>query len=93
MNLALRVADEAHFHIPAVGEVLPTPTPTSSKMDINTASVEELQTLHGIGEQKAGDIVEYQQQNGPFSRVEDLLKVSGIGPATLEDIREFITVR
>ena len=54
--------------------------------------MEELQTLRGIGEQKAGDIVHYREENGLFSRVEDLLKVSGIGSKTLEDLRPLITV-
>ncbi|MBF8267134.1 MAG: comEA [Dehalococcoidia bacterium] len=94
VNQALRVADEAHFHIPAIGEVIPTPTATSvpGKVNINTASVGELQALPGIGEVKAGAIVEYRQKNGSFSRVEDLLLVPGIGPTTLENIRDSITV-
>ena len=93
VNLALRVTDQAHFHIPVVGEVLPTPTPSPYKINVNTAPAEELQTLPGIGEQRAADIVEYRQQNGPFSRVEDLLNVNGIGPTILEDIRESVTVQ
>ena len=93
VNLALRVTDEAHFYIPRIGEAVPTPSPGSGKVNINTASVEELQTLRGIGVVKATDIVEYRQANGPFSRVEDLLLVPGIGPKTLEDLREFIAVR
>ncbi|MFH1560266.1 MAG: helix-hairpin-helix domain-containing protein [Chloroflexota bacterium] len=92
VNLALRVMDEAHFYIPRIGEAIPTASPVPGKVNINTASVEELQVLYGIGVEKASDIVEYRQKNGPFSRVEDLLLVSGIGSKTLEDLREFITV-
>ena len=68
-------------------------SPAGGLVNINTASVEELQTLRGIGEQKAGDIVHYREENGPFARVEDLLKVSGIGPTTLENLRPLIAVR
>ena len=92
VNLALLVKDEAHFYIPRPGEPLPTPSLGTARVNINTASAEELQTLYGIGEQKASDILEYRQQNGPFLRVEDLLKVNGIGSKTLEDLRELITV-
>ncbi|MBI4282764.1 MAG: ComEA family DNA-binding protein [Chloroflexi bacterium] len=93
VNLALRVSDEAHFYIPSIGEAVPTSSPVPGKLDINAASVEELQTLPGIGPVKASAIVKYRQENGPFTRVEDLLLVPGIGPKTLEDLREFITVR
>jgi len=93
VNLALRVEDEAHFFIPRIGEVIPNPSPVPGRVNINTAPVEELQTLSGIGEEKANAIVEYRQQNGLFTREEDLLLVPGIGPKTLEGLREFITVR
>ena len=92
VNPALRVSDEAHFYIPSLGEATPESAPTPGAININTATVEELQTLRGIGEQKAGDIVHYREENGLFSRVEDLLKVSGIGSKTLEDLRPLITV-
>lgn len=62
------------------------------KVNINTASAEELQTLSGIGEVKAERIVAYRENNGPFERVEDLLNVTGIGQATLEAIRDSVTV-
>jgi competence protein ComEA len=93
VNLALRVTDEAHFYIPTIGEAIPTTTPVPGKVNVNTASTSELQTLSGIGPALADAIVEYRQENGLFSREEDLLLVPGIGPKTLEDLREFITVR
>ena len=58
VNLALRVSDEAHFFIPKLGEAISTPLPVPGKININTASVGELQTLSGIGVVKASDIVE-----------------------------------
>ena len=93
VNLALRVSDEAHFYIPGLGEATPEPTAEPGAININNATVEQLQTLRGIGERRAGDIVHHREENGPFARVEDPLKVSGIGPKTLEDLRPMITVR
>jgi len=51
-----------------------------------------LEVLPGIGEVLAQRIADYRSKNGPFKRIEDLLKVSGIGPATLEKIKDYITV-
>lgn len=64
-----------------------------AKININTASREELQTLTGIGEVIAGRIVEYREQNGKFRSIEELVEVKGIGEATLNSIRDMITVQ
>ena len=60
--------------------------------DINTAGVEELDQLPGIGEVLAGRIVAYREEHGPFAAVEDLLEVSGIGEAKLAELEGWITV-
>jgi competence protein ComEA len=62
------------------------------KIDINRAETWLLEALPGIGEVLAQRIVDYRSENGPFRRIEDLLNVSGIGPATFEQIKDFITV-
>lgn len=63
------------------------------KVNINTASVKELQKLDGIGRGVAQRIVEYREANGPFKRGEDLRKVEGVGAATFERNRERIVVK
>jgi competence protein ComEA len=75
------------IHIPREGE-----EQSSQKIDINRAEPWLLEALPGIGEVLAQRIVDYRSVNGPFRRVEDLVKVSGIGEATLENIRDYITV-
>jgi competence protein ComEA len=62
------------------------------KININTATAAELDELNGIGPSKAEAIVRYREENGPFTAVEDLLEVPGIGEKTLEQFREQITV-
>lgn len=61
-------------------------------VNINTATVEELLTLSGIGESKAKAIIEYRTEHGDFRRVEDIMEVSGIGESLYEKIKEYITV-
>ena len=70
---------------------LPTDVPTD-KVNINTATAEQLQTLKYIGQAKADAIIAYRTEHGPFLSIEDLLKVDGIGEKTLNAIRDFITV-
>ena len=64
----------------------------SPLLDVNDATAEELAELPGIGAVLAGRIVDCRTANGPFASVEDLLEVSGIGPAKLEQIRPYICV-
>ena len=67
-------------------------TNNSSLININTASLDELLTLSGIGEAKAKAIIEYRQTNGNFSVIEDIIKVSGISETIFAKIKNYITV-
>ncbi len=62
------------------------------KVNINTASLQELQTLPRIGPQIAQRILDYRKENGNFKRVEDILKVRGVGEKVFEQLKDKITV-
>lgn len=73
--------------------LLPTTQPTAPvRFDLNSATAAELETLRGIGPALAARIIESRTQTGPFESVEQLTRVRGIGPKTLESLREAITV-
>ena len=82
-------ADLSHIelYVPHEGE-----NQSPQKIDINRAEPWLLEALPGIGEILAQRIVDYRSENGLFRRVEDLLQVSGIGEATFENIKNYITV-
>ena len=75
-----------------------TPTPESplstdgELININTATLEEFDSLPGIGPTIAQRIIDYRTENGPFSAIEELMDVSGVGPATFDEIKNLITV-
>lgn len=64
----------------------------AAKININTATKEELMTLRGIGEARAEDIIRYRQQRGGFGSIEDIMEVSGIKDAAFQKIKDDITV-
>ena len=65
---------------------------TSGKININTASKEQLMTLKGVGEKIADRIIEYRKAH-PFKTIEDLMNVKGIGQKKFEKLKDFITVK
>jgi competence protein ComEA len=99
LNLAALLEDGQQLNIPYMDEPpaateapVVTEAPTSGLININTATLAELDTLPGIGPTTAQKIIDYRSQNGNFSTIEDIMKVSGIGPATFENIKALITV-
>ena len=65
---------------------------TNGKISLNSASIDELMTLDGIGEKKAQAIIEYRNKNGGFKSIEEILEVDGIGSATYEKIKDRLTI-
>ena len=106
VNLAARVRDGSQYHVPSVedGCTPDVPGPTAEdlpeagqegqggRIDLNSATAGELEALPGIGEVKANAIVTYRNEVGPFSSVEEVVEVRGIGPATLEAIADLVYV-
>ncbi len=65
---------------------------TAGKVNVNTASAEQLQLLPGVGPALASRIVDHRKQNGAFKTVEDLLLVRGIGEASLERLKPYVAI-
>lgn len=101
VNLAKRIEDQMVIVVPKVGEEAEEiPAGATSKeeakegkVNINTATVEELKTLKGVGEKKAEAIIEYRKKNGSFQTKEDLMKVRGIGKKLFESFQERIVTQ
>ena len=101
VNLAQKVEDQMVIVVPKVGEeaeAIPAGATSKEvakegKVNINTATVEELKTLKGVGEKKAEAIIEYRKKNGSFKTKEDLMKVRGIGKKLFESFEERIVTQ
>ena len=104
LNLAQLLEDQMVIVVPKKGEevnseLAQTPTPhkkevgKEGKVNINTATVEELKTLKGIGEKKAEAIIEYRKQNGSFKNKEELMKVRKISKKLYESFQERVNVQ
>ncbi|OTG94176.1 ComEA family DNA-binding protein [Acinetobacter sp. ANC 3832] len=65
---------------------------TGSKISLNSASLEQLQQLNGVGLKKAQAILDYRNQNGKFNSIDDLQKVKGIGPKLLEKNKAILSL-
>ncbi|MBI3159367.1 MAG: ComEA family DNA-binding protein [Chloroflexi bacterium] len=105
LNLAAPLSDGQKINVPfqptatPEGYVPPTPAGQATAtlevtfpIDLNTATLEELMALPGIGPTRAQAILDYRAEHGPFTRIEQIMNVPGIGPGIFEDIRELITV-
>lgn len=100
INLAARLSDGEKVHVPLVGEApqagaepaSDAPGGSDGPVNLNTATVEELDELPGVGEATALAIVEDRERNGPFSSPEDLMRVSGIGEKKFEKLEGLVCV-
>jgi competence protein ComEA len=91
INLAAVLADGQQVVVPGrtVGSAMATTTGTAADgpISLGTATLEELDTIEGIGPVTAQNILDFREQNGGVSSVDDLDQISGIGPATMEALR------
>ncbi|HEV7740817.1 MAG TPA: ComEA family DNA-binding protein [Pseudolysinimonas sp.] len=98
INLARFLSDGEQIIVPAVGEAVSGSgsaagaTTPDAKVNLNTADATALETLPRIGPAMAQRIIDWRDKNGPFSAVEDLLAVPGIGNATFEGLRDLVAV-
>ena len=99
LNLAEQITDGQKIYIPREGETFSDVVTGQAASDserglvnINSAGEAELTTLPGIGESRAKDIIAYREENGGFSKIEDIMNVSGIKEASFDKIKELICV-
>jgi competence protein ComEA len=88
INLASLLIDGQQIDVPGA---ISTNHINAGRVNINTASVLELDALPGIGPTTAQAIVDYRNQNGPFQFIQDIQKVPGVGPTTYAGIQDYIT--
>jgi competence protein ComEA len=105
LNLAMPLIDGTKVLVPAIPPTtaaqsgigsdnaqLSNQPPVPTLININTADADQLMELPGIGETKAAAIINYRESYGPFTAIEQIMNVSGIGPSTFENLKDLITV-
>ncbi|KAA0762540.1 helix-hairpin-helix domain-containing protein [Bacillus sp. SH5-2] len=95
VNLAQIVQDQMILYIPSkdeTGQGTAIPSREEGKIQINSASKEQLEKITGIGSRKAESILKYREEHGPFQKIEDLLEIDGIGAKSLEKIKDQIII-
>lgn len=102
VNLALTLSDGMHVHVPGLEEDISIPVVSGGTgtgglsgnrvVNINQASLQDLETLPGIGPSIAQAIVDHRELIGSFNRVDDIMDVPGIGPAKFETLKDLIVV-
>ena len=102
INLAMKIEDAKHYIVPKIGEEIKNDETINNenqnnnkyndKVNINHATVEELEKLTGIGQATANKIINYREEYGDFKSIEELKNVNGIGDKKYEQIKDEITL-
>lgn len=105
INLAMKLEDEQHYIIPKIGEDIEYNTgqniennevgdniEKSKLVNINLATIQELDTLPGVGEATANKIVNYREENGRFKSIDEIKNVNGIGEKKYEELKSMISI-
>lgn len=101
LNLAQILSDGEKIYVPTKEEIKAgysvvnsssSGVDSNGKININTASKEQLMSLTGVGEAKALSIISYRESNGNYKAIEDVMKISGIKDAVFNTIKDYITV-
>ena len=99
VNLATKLKDESHYIIPKIVDNLESFNNETSENDnknnlinINDATIQELDTLPGVGEATANKIVNYREEKGKFNSIEEIKNVNGIGDKKYEELKNLISI-
>ena len=92
VNQAELLEDEEKLYIPTQEEATLIQTVEDGKVNLNTATKDELQTIPGVGESKASLIIKYREEHGKFQTIEDVMNISGIKEGMFEKMKEYIKV-
>lgn len=102
INLAVKLEDEKHYIIPKIGDVIDieftdnvdtgSNNTEDKKVNINNATIEELDSLPGVGEATANKIIKYREENNKFNIIEEIKNVNGIGDKKYEEIKDLICI-
>ncbi|KAA0560568.1 hypothetical protein F0342_22555 [Bacillus sp. CH30_1T] len=103
INLAVKVSDEMMIYVPKIGEIetpqqimapsMPGNDSEKGRININTATKQEFETLPGIGPAKASTFIQYREEHGQFETIEEIQNISGVGEKTFEKLKEYIYVQ
>lgn len=92
INQAEILTDETRLYIPTAEEMQGRQAQQDGKVNLNTASKEELMTLPGVGEAKASQIIDYREEHGHFREIEELMNISGIKEGLFQKVKDYIKV-
>lgn len=92
IDQAALLTDEMTLYVPNYSEAVKYQEEEDGKININTASKEELMTLPGVGESKASSIISYREEHGGFKAIEDIMLITGIKEGLFQKVKDYISI-